>query len=68
MKKKDTFSTMLALTTCFIVYKNTKKMIAIGQGGDGKRFHMPHLPKRQIIKKQISLSDFNPFRGEGGRG
>ena len=68
MKKKDTFATCLALGTCFLVYKNTKRMISIGQGGDGKRFHMPHFHKPKIIKKQFSLQDFNPFRGEGGRG
>lgn len=67
MKKKDTFSTMLALGTCFLVYKNTKRMISIGQGGDGKRFHMPHIHRPHIIKKQISLQDFNPFRSENRR-
>ena len=68
MKKKDTFATVLALSTCFLVYKNTKKMISIGQGGDGKRFHMPHLPKKPKAKKQFTLKDFNPFRSEEGRG
>ena len=65
-KTKDTLAMTMAMGTLFIVWRETKKMIAIGQGGDGKRFHMPHFRRPKI--KQISIQDFNPFRDEGGRG
>ena len=62
-KKNEKFSTALAMATLVVIHHYTKKMISIGQGGDGKRFH-PHLPKfsRREKGKAISLDDFNPFK------
>ena len=58
-KTSDRLPMICATATLFAVHHYTKKMIAIGQGGDGKRFHMPHFHMPKI--KKMSLRIFNPF-------